>query len=278
MKTKTILLIFIPVLALCFALGAAGVLKIDSRAESQTEDKLVGVFLTSEHLDMPDFEDRIYAEGEDFIGLNGLRCFFSLQEDEEGSYYKTTADNGASDRSIHFTSTDEGEKIEQELTVYLESRRGTWTMFINPVYQTGEGLVYVQTGQGIRAPAETAGESASSTRSEEYTYTDGTQTKTDGSFIKVTVQVVDRPETVKILEFDGENALICEQAYGADEVPMSYKPGAETKYIVIELVSKDINGDQSTQRRLYQATDEYFETFYSADDGICVKRETELNW
>lgn len=53
MKTKKILLMFIPILALFALLGASGTLKIDSAAESETPDKLVGVFITNEHLDMP---------------------------------------------------------------------------------------------------------------------------------------------------------------------------------------------------------------------------------
>lgn len=273
MKTKKILLIFIPVLALFFALGAAGVLKIDSAAENIAPDKLVGVFITSEHLDMPDFEDRIYAEGEEFVGLDGQRCFFSQKEDEEGSYYGTTADDALSDRKVHLTSSDEGEKVEQELTLYMQSCPGSWRRFVNPVYQTGDGAIYVQTGQGISAPADTAGESASYTLSEENSYTDGRETKTDSSCIKVNVKVIDGPESVKILEFDGESALVHENEYSADEVPESYTPDKSTAYIIVESVS-----GKSITRELYQPTDEYFESFSGTNNGLLIKHQTEIEW
>lgn len=274
MKTKTILLIFIPVLALFIVLGAAGVLKIDSAAENIAPDKLVGVFITNEHLDTPFGEERIYAQGAEFKGLEGIRCFFTLQEDGEGSYYKTTADNGASDRSTHFTTADNGEKIEQELTLYMESCPGTWTMFINPVYQTGEGLVYAQTGQGVSAPAETAGESASYTLSEDYSYTDGSETVTDSSSVTVNFKVIDRPESVRVLEFDGENTLISEQSFDTDDMPESINPDRETAYIIVE----SLLAGESIQRELYQQTDEYLETFSGADNGLLVKRQTEIKW
>lgn len=278
MKTKTILLIFVPVLAFLIVLGAAGALKIDSAAENTVPDKLVGVFITNEHLDMPFPEDRIYAEGTEFTGLEGIRCFFTLQEDTEGSYYKTTADDGASDRSTHFTTTDNGEKIEQELTLYMERRPGNWTLFMNPVYQSGDGAIYVQTGQGISAPADTAGESASYTLSEENSYTDGRETKTDSSHIKVTVQVIDRTETVRVLKFDGEYKLISTETYKPEDVPDSFRPSAETAYIIVECVNRDLNGAETTQRTLYQPTDKHFESFYCADGGLCVKRQTEIKW
>lgn len=268
MKTKTILLIFIPILALFSLLGASGVLKIDGAAENTAPDKLVGVFLTKEHLDMPFVEDRIYAEGTEFKGLEGIRCFFTLQEDSEGSFYKTTADNGASDRKTHFTSTDSGEKIEQELTLYLQSRPGELTVFVNPVYQSGDGRVYVQTGNGFITPADTAGVSSSSSLSEDYSYTDGRETVTDSSSIVVNFKVIDCPEKVKVLEFDSENALISEKEYSADEMPDSYKPNAKTAYIIIE----------SGTRELYQPMDEYLESFSGADNGLLVKHQTEIKW
>lgn len=268
MKTKRILLIFIPILALFSLLGASGVLKIDGAAENTAPDKLVGVFLTKEHLDMPFVEDRIYAEGTEFKGLEGIRCFFTLQEDSEGSFYKTTADDGASDRKTHFTTTDNGEKIEQELTLYLQSRPGELTVFVNPVYQSGDGRVYVQTGNGFITPADTAGVSSSSSLSEDYSYTDGRETVTDSSSIVVNFKVIDCPEKVKVLEFDSENALISEKEYSADEMPDSYKPNAKTSYIIIE----------SGTRELYQPTDEYLESFSGADNGLLVKHQTEIKW
>lgn len=273
MKTKTIMLIFVPVLAFLIVLGAAGALKIDSAAENTVPDKLVGVFITNEHLDMPFPEDRIYAEGTEFTGLEGIRCFFTLQEDTEGSYYKTTADDGASDRSTHFTTTDNGEKIEQELTLYMERRPGNWTLFMNPVYQSGDGAIYVQTGQGMRCPAETAGETASTSMSEDSSYTDGRETKTDSSSVKVNVKVIDGPESMKILEFDGESALAHENEYSADEVPESYTPDKSTAYIIVESVS-----GKSITRELYQPTDEYLESFSGADNGLLIKRQTEIEW
>lgn len=268
MKTKTILLIFIPILALFSLLGASGALKIDGAAENTAPDKLVGVFLTKEHLDMPFVEDRIYAEGTEFKGLEGIRCFFTLQEDSEGSFYKTTADNGASDRSTHFTTTDNGEKIEQELTLYFATSPEELTVFVNPVYQSGDGAIYVQTGNGFITPLDTAGQVSSSSLSVDYSYTDGRETKTDSSSIAVNFKVIDRPESVKILEFDGGNALISEREFRPDEVPDSYKTDKKTAYIIVD----------SGTRELYQETDEYLETFSDAGNGLLIKHQTEIEW
>lgn len=274
MKTKKILLLLIPVLALCFAFGAAGVLKIDSRAENKAPDKLVGIFITSEHLDMPAGEDRIYADGTEFNGLEGIRCFFTLQEDGEGSYYATTADVSASDRRVNYISSDSGERVEQELTLYMQRRPGTWTLFMNPVHQSGDGAIYVQTGQGMSCPSDTAGETASTSLSEDSSITDGRETKTAGSSVKVNVKVIDSPESVRILEFDSENALISEQSFDTDDVPESINPDRETAYIIVESL---LTGE-SIQRGLYQQTDEYLETFSGADNGLLIKRQTEINW
>lgn len=268
MKTKTILLIFIPILALFSLLGASGALKIDGAAENTAPDKLVGVFLTKEHLDMPFVEDRIYAEGTEFKGLEGIRCFFTLQEDGEGSYYATTADVSASDRRVNYISSDSGERVEQELTLYMQSRPGELTVFVNPVYQSGNGRVYVQTGNGFITPTDTAGQSSSSSLSEDYSYTDGRKTVTDSSSVIVNFKVIDGPESVRILEFDSENALISEKEYSADEMPDSYKPNAKTAYIIIE----------SGTRELYQPMDEYLESFSGADNGLLVKHQTEIKW
>jgi hypothetical protein len=52
--------------------------------------------------------------------------------------------------------------------------------------------------------------------------------------------------------------------------------GAE--YIIVETHKRDNSGDTSVLREIYGRDAESFETFSVREDGICVKRWTQISW
>ena len=134
---------------------------------SKEADRLVGVYLTAEY---PDSNDEHWVEsgtvtantefGEIdlpkrilpaefdpetktflFPGLDGYALFEATVRDGEDVY--TTSQSDLMDGTFHVTTTDFGDSFELSGTLYVEKGRGDGTWTANRVYQSADGLVYL---------------------------------------------------------------------------------------------------------------------------------------
>ncbi len=185
-----------------FALGLTGFTTVGAETgESAGEDRLIGVLLTREHLDLFDIESylndnlnsfgggeitgdtsayqgRIYATvvqethtdekgrttttpNYKFDTVEGIAYYAASISDGTNTYTATGGSEGISDAHTHISVTDAGESISLEGTVYVAATNRHITWFFNPVYQAADGSVYVMSGNGMSA--EYYGEDASRT-------------------------------------------------------------------------------------------------------------------
>ena len=320
MKTNKIIIIGCCLLLTAFLLGAAGVIQLaDAAAPEGTDaDRLIGVLITNEYLDLLDeeqflndhmgllveggqiseaetaqYQGRLYADltetlhtdeetGEFFVGkeyvfdgVDGIRLISPQITDEAGSYIGTTVDEGISDASVSFLSTDQGEHISLKGTIYVASGSGLDRFYFNPVYQEPDGRVYVVSGHGVFWDSnEIPGASWSTKLSEnrEMTPDDGTGVSS-GTEVEVTVQLMGNPESTALLQFSGGHALLAETDYlpGTLQERLDILP--DTAYILLETTSTE-----GVSRTLFQREDAYAYTFYCRDDGICIKQSCQIGW
>lgn len=324
MKAKNIIIIIACIVLAAFALGATGTIPLVSASEDETisSDKLIGVLITREYLDLfnseqfltdnldklvkgkeinesekAKYQERIYATlvetghteeetGETnsrkeyvFDEINGI-CYFVPQiTDPFGTYWSSSGDEAISDGHIHFNSTDDGESIDLEGTIYVSTSEYAGKFYFNPVYQTSAGEVYVISGNGIVFDDNgTAGMSMSHEIKEEQSSTIDDLTTSSGSRIKITVCYVDEPVKVSILQFDSENKLLSQMEYEPDKLPntLQTQPGAQ--YIIVETTTFSQEHAANITRDLYQSEDETLYAFFRRDDGICVKQWCQINW
>lgn len=310
--------IFACVILAFFTLGLTDVLHMAGIAtgEEVEKDRLVGVFITKEHLDLFDAESyfrdhtdqllaggqingweqdqgRLYATlvstphtGETrprqeyvFEGVEGIRYFFARYTDEAGSYYGSSGDEAISDGNTALLSTDKGDSITLEGTVYVSAAAGPAAFYYNPVYQTAQGDVYTVTGSGMSCGGElSSGMSGSHEIKEESTSAVDDETSTAASRVKITVCYMDTPESVAVIQFDQDNRVLSREEYPCGELPESLRVKPGTEYLVTETNLKDGSGEKILARELYQPGEESFYAFYCRDDGICVKQSCGIDW
>ena len=324
MKTKNIIAIIACIVLAAFVLGATGTISLVSASEtgSASSDKLIGVLITREYLDLFDserflndnmdklmkgkeisdsesakYQGRIYAAlvepeltnqetGETvgrkeyaFEGVNGI-CYFVPQiTDQFGTYWSSSSDEAISDGYIHLNSTDEGESITIEGTIYVSTSANARNFYYNPVYQTETGDVYAVSGNGIFFDDNgTTGMSMSHEIKEEQSSTIGDLTTSSGSRIEITISYVDKPVKISILQFDNENNLLTQMDCNPGELPNTLQPQPDTQYIIVETTTFSQDQVANITRDIYQTEDETFFAFSCREDGICVKQWCEINW
>ena len=323
MKTKNFIVIIACIVLAAFALGATGTISLVSASESgeASSDKLIGVLITRDPLDLFDseryfndnidelvnggkisdsesanYQGRLYAAlvesghtdeetGETggrkeyvFEGIDGI-CYFVPQiTDQFGTYWSSNCDEAISDGHIHLNSTDEGESIDIEGTIYVSTGADAGHFYYNPVYQAETGEVYAVSGNGMFSDNNMAGMSMSHEIKEEQTSIIGDMTTSSGARIKITISYIDDPVKVSILQFDNENSLLTQMDYDPDKLPNTLQTQPGTQYIIVETTT--FSQDQATHisRTLYQSVDETLFAFSCREDGICVKQWCEINW
>lgn len=320
MKTNKIIIIGCCLLLAAFLLGAAGVIRLADAAapESLDADRLIGVLITSEYLDLLDeeqflndhlgllveggqisegetakYQGRLYADltetlhtdeetGEFFVGkeyvfggVDGIRLIAPQIADEAGSYSGTTVDEGISDASVSFLSTDTGEQILLKGTIYVASGSGLDRFYFNPVYQEPGGRVYVVSGHGVfwdRQEIPGASWTTKLSENREASTDDGAGSSS-GTEVEVTVQLVGSPESTALLQFGGGHALLDKTAYQPGALPERLDILPDTEYILLETTSSE-----GISRTLFQREDAYAYAFYCRDDGICIKQSCQIGW
>ncbi len=167
----------------------------DAGAEGGS-DRMIGVFITREFLDLFDmeqylndhasgfrngqevqiphdaeYEGRLYAsidksKGDNpdgwevsFGNLEGISMFtpFWTPEDEE-PYWGSVCTEGISDLDIRYAEYDDSEEHSISGTVYMVQGKTEESMvfYANPVYQTADGRIYVTSGHGVSASGESS--------------------------------------------------------------------------------------------------------------------------
>lgn len=294
----------------------AGCQLAKEEAAPQQDDRLIGAFITDEFVDLFDFESYIsdnaaslsgggnvisvagsakYAEalwakekavtlkGDDpaddeeyleycFPGVEGMRCFTATRVDPEtgDEYVGVDTDDGISDVDAHMIDTDAEDAIELSGTVYVAPAvRGSSTFFINPVYQTPDGRVYLVSGNGISSDASAEGGAFSQTIEEKTDVAENGKSRQRRTKITVTIQYMQAPESIAIIEMDGEDRVLARNEFSSAD---AFETGAE--YLIVETTA----ADGSVSRELFDRNDGWIYAFVCREDGVCIKKATEIIW
>lgn len=173
---------FALLLLLALTLSGCSLALPENESAAANDDKMVGVLITFEPLDLFDFESYfndhaesilnggtisqtdakkysgcLFAEKDEengnysFSEVEGIVFLCTEETDEAGSYIRTQGGEGIDVTKNHFTTTDSGEGFEFAGTIYFapENRGDIVAFYTNPIYQTADGRVYAQSGQGL---------------------------------------------------------------------------------------------------------------------------------
>lgn len=259
------------------------------------EDRPVGILLTMQMLDRSDggridaqtvsvtsineetgesgkLEDRV------FEGVGGIRFFTIETEDDSGSYTHVITDEGVSGGQISVNTGDNETRTVMSGTVYIPEQEDMVLFYFNPVYQTPDGSVYAVQGDGLNISEGVAvdGFAQSMTFDYEAAPAKNGESMTNGISITMTVAVIPAPEKTVLLQMDGADNVLSRTEYAPGTLPEVLKTDAE--YIVVETHQKSANADTKITREIYGKDAESIETLYLREDGICLKKQTAIDW
>ena len=281
-------------------------------------NRLIGVFITREYLDLFDFEGyfedniskvikggsiapdkeeryngRIYAElREDtpevehgdkpytrwdyvFPDLEGVPFFAARITTPDGDSF-IGANSGGAISETHFAVGNET-TLEGTLYCALDVPK---TYYVNPVYQSSDGSVFLTSGNGYSSKGHDAeGQVFSVTLAETHTLTDNESKDETTERFEVTLHIAvkNRPEHISVIQMDAQSAVITRNEYAPDEYPTQIAVQQKTEYIIVETASTSQSG-AAVSRELFQSENSYITCYTARTDGIIEPRSIELVW
>ncbi|NLB41586.1 MAG: hypothetical protein GX815_04880 [Clostridiales bacterium] len=315
MMRKKVFLISL-VLILAISLASCQLAKVDG-LEVQN-DRLIGVFITSEYLDLFDFDryfqdnitsimkkggdvaiehsekyqGRIYAElkpmvFEDsepfqsevfmeymFEGIEGIPFLhYQVQQTDYEPYRAMSSGNHFSDAHLSI-----GDETSIEGTIYVTANATHHAYYLNPVYQSSDGQVYLTAGSGISFSGDMSeGAAFTQTLEEKYTTTENGE-KTEVKF-KATVKIaVKHPSTsVNVIQMDAESNIVLSQDYKPNAVPDEIELNKDTSYVIFESKIDSPEGE-IIKREMFEPGDSYFTSYTPTENGYYRVQSVELLW
>lgn len=268
----------------------------EEKNESRMNDKLAGVFVTFERLDL-DFDIEgwlndnsgalkdgevtlepgegmayqeklpvtISDEGWVVPGHEGI----SVGRYWNGEYWTGFSGEGICEQNSNIAATDAGDNIAVEGTVYFPADAEVM-LCTNPVYQTPEGEFYVVQGNSFHSHLQ-MGSMSQSVKDEKTWTQDGTAYTFCAEF-KTTVQGVELAEKVVLVWMDADHRELDRVEYTPGHLPESIDP-AGAAYLIVE----EIAGENIT-RTLYQPGDEQITVYYQGEQPWCLPEFAKILW
>ena len=283
-------------LALCLLTGCQ--LATEKKNETELNDKLVGVFITFDHMggefdleqwfaDHPEAlknggeiilepeEGMAYAEripvllGDDCWLVPGYEGI-SVGRYWNGEYWTGFSTEGLCELHSHISGGETEDAIEEEGTVYVPMDAEVM-LCSNPVYMTSEGEYYTIPAMGLHGSVSDGGMSQSI--SDEKTWTeDGVETSYSAKFT-TTVKGVTLAQRVVVVQMSADHEELARTEYLPGQAPESMTPEADAAYLIVEE-----QGEGETLRKLYQPGDPYVTVYYQGEQVWCLPEMMEILW
>jgi len=284
--------------------------------KEELQDCLIGVIVTEEHLDLFDMDafleeninqiadgeelhvkgdssyyGRIYAtmdkhESDEplnwefvFEGVKGYQFFAPTLQGNAGEPFHTLIGNDEiCDVNTHYITKDEGQEVHLEGTLYLESgvQNKNKVYYMNPVYQTEEGDIYVTTGNGISSEVggEEGSEMSSSLDAAATTTVNG-ERESYACSVKVNFVTAKAATKFLVYHMDKTHKILKVEEYVPGEMPEELKAEEGSSYLLLE----QVKGDAVT-REIYEPKEEEttIETLYPTGAGVMGMQFTTVTW
>ena len=217
----------------------------------------------------------------EFPGLKGFPFYSANHPDsvEMSDFLASCYDSAISDIHLSIFVTDAGERVELDGTLNLSTSYVDKPIFLNPVYQTDNGSVYVESGDSVERGGEIdEGPFVTNTYSDTATTTNNGKSESTGNTIRLSIAFVHPPEKIILLQMDANNEIVKSSEFEPGEMPESLTPEKTTDYIIVETHKTDSAGEKIVTRELVNREDGEIHTNYALGDGICVNQCTLVEW
>lgn len=209
----------------------------------------------------------------EFTGLDGMVLAGYRLGEGDHIYQSLDCSEGICDVHNAIRALDGETALELTGTIYFSHKAGSVIFFLNPVYQTASGEVYVVSGNGGLQFDASIGSKASQTVSDSVTITENGETTLDTTEIEVNMHCIELSQKIILIQMDNSNNELARTEFLPGEMPEEFTPMEDTVYLIIEE-----HRESGIYRSLHQSTDDYIEIFYSLDDSLCIPQRTTINW
>jgi len=272
-----------------------------------SKDRLVGVFITEDYLDLFDMEaylndnlnlfqndliidgdtsayqGRIYAtigshkRDISFDGLDGIH-FIAAREEENGECYNAVyTGEGLIQGKTAYNYTDEAESVSISGEIWMAHRPGSITSYINPVYQDSDGNYYVTAGLGFSTNIDNAvGGVYGQTLEETHTITENGEQKTISVSISISLGTMYEPESFTIHYMDSKNQLLRSDIFLPGNMPEKLLLTEDIAYLILEIHNH--YGEPIINRQLFDPEADHIKTLYAGENGYMLEDLTVLEW
>ncbi|MCI6998070.1 MAG: hypothetical protein MR936_15140 [Eubacterium sp.] len=307
---------FIIIFSIICSLLTGCSLAVEDAENGKAGDKLVGVLITKEHIDLFDFDtymnehvsvianegeviiddtsgyaNKLYAIESDenqsgivFEGIEGV-ILLSLEEtDESGESYLTTKNSdGLSDLHTAINVQDEMEEIIVSGKIYTyPSNANEEIYYANPIYQEPDGDIYTIGGSGYYMNTSCGeGEQMGTSFSTETKETINGKSKAEKSTVEVKYMLMYKPVEITLYQMSKEHTIIQKTEYEPGNLPESINADTNTAYFLIETQKEDLEGNIFYMREVFEPSlgaENYLNTYTPMGNGILTKQQTEIIW
>jgi len=292
---KTIIAALAALMILLTMLGGCQ-LAVDNDEMNPGKDRLCGVFVTLDYLDMsfadkpieipPSWngdpnsivfpERRIDATRTEeknghveytFDGIEGFRLFEVKVDnsEENGSYWTSMSDSGIED--VHVKISDES--VHLSGTISYDVHTSSFSIYANPVYQTPDGQVYMANGSGMSFEGEQIeGTSGSTTLSETTTENTNGEETSHTTEVEIKVEAVNTNKKVVLKQMNSSDQIVAQTDITQDDIPESIQIDKNTAYMIMEEHCVDYEGKTSVKRTMLSTDETILGARFTGDNGI----------
>lgn len=262
------------------------------------QDRLIGVVVTDEHLNtfaMDDMQEHpIYAtvdkHGSDepylwdlyFDGVDGYALLNATMKHGDGEEFTMTdGSDFFSDVNTHHIMKDEGEELELKGTIYLQSgvERNDAVYYLNPVYQTEDGEIYVVGGNGLSSnvSGEEGNEMSSSVEGTYNSTLNGVSTHYKG-VVEIKFITIAAPTRILFYQMNENHEILDVKEFAPDEVPEELETMEGTEYVLMETEREALN-EAKIQRKVCEPDREgqmTVKVYCPSGDGILQQKYVKI--
>jgi hypothetical protein len=276
-------------------------LAVAEAGNTREEDKLVGVFVTEDYIDLFDFEayvsensnkwmqggevvmdskyeGRVYGTIDEdnpedvvFESYEGVLFIDASYEKNGESYSSVGSSNQVT--QVHISFNDDGKEIEG--TIFAKNAPVILAV-LNPVYMTDEGEIYFTSGSGVSMGGEYgSGGSMSMFLTENHTVLVGNIESTESFKVKINIESMYDTKYYVLKQMDEhDNQVIAEKIYSHD-IPSSIEVNDKTDYMMLEKIGMDQEGKPLVERQIIK--DEYFHIYFFNESAFAEGHSIQLN-
>jgi len=295
--------IFAASLVLIGMLSALTACQLAMESVAPEDARLIGVFVSTEHIDLfdnmtfenvamgwgqPDFSaifqpQRLYAEWDvnfHFPGIEGMAFFSAMSPPVEGVFSEGVmaghSSAGVSGNRNDFHFGDNYTRVVKEGTIYIVPGSHT-VVYVNPVFQTGCGRVFLEPGGGFSGMHnEAEGSVFSQTMTETTEITVNGVENTYSMSVTINVASMFAPKKIVVVQMDDASRIVSRVELAPGEVPMAFYTEAGVEYVIIE-AHRD-TGHNPVTRELISRGENGVATFAAREDDIIVRNWMEIVW